>query len=118
MFNARSYFSSPYYKIIERSKIDDVKFNTALQNGEDALFMFSIAPRCKKMRLATVNAVYYRRVRSGSLTTCHKTFAYKISLCAHLVFLYVAAYFKSPFSYDFLFFCSRIFATLRNIFLL
>ncbi|MHB9292418.1 putative Poly(ribitol-phosphate) beta-glucosyltransferase [Hollandina sp. SP2] len=111
ILNVRSYFSIACAKLIDRDIINNQRFNVNFQNGEDSLFMFSISNKIKKVQFSKKNSVYYRRVREGSLTTN----PYTIRNCFMRIAAYTMIWIKNPFEYNFLFFITRILASLRGL---
>ena len=82
-FLVRRFFSSSCCKLIPRSVIGDSRFNVKFKNGEDALFMFLISDKIEKVIIADEHSIYYRRVRSDSLSRQKRNFKedIKISYC-------------------------------------
>ena len=76
LFAMRSFLSSACCKMIPISMILERRFNPAIKNGEDALFMFTISDKIKKIELAD-DAIYYRRCREGSASRTYKGFFVK-----------------------------------------
>jgi glycosyltransferase involved in cell wall biosynthesis len=111
ILNVRTYFSTVYAKLIERDIIGNQRFNTKFQNGEDSLFMFSISNKIKEIQFSGKDSVYYRRIREGSLTTN----PYTIRNCFMRIAAYTVIFIKNPFEYNFLFFITRILASLRGL---
>lgn len=70
---ARRFFAGPVYKLIRKDAIGQRRFNVKFRNGEDSLFMFLISDRFKYVSFTNKDAVYYRRLRSNSATTNHRT---------------------------------------------
>jgi glycosyltransferase involved in cell wall biosynthesis len=109
-FKARKYFSSPWGKMIHRSIIGNVRFDTKLAIGEDSLFMAQISNRVKAVQKADGSACYYVYEREGSATRrkVHKSKEFK-----RIIYL-LAEYTKMllSFRYGSLFVMTRIAATL------
>lgn len=64
---ARQFFSGPCMKLIHRVAIGTRRFNPKFAVGEDSLFMFLISDRIEGIRFTSKKAIYYRRLREGSL---------------------------------------------------
>ena len=105
---ARKYFSGPVYKLIHKSILRDIKFDTRLRNGEDTLFMFSISDKLNKVSFTSEKAVYYRRFRENSAYTRKKTFKEKLKNNSIQIGAYFSFFLKKPFSYNLYFFISRV----------
>jgi glycosyltransferase involved in cell wall biosynthesis len=114
ILNVRSFFSTPCCKLINREIIGNKRFDTEFQTGEDALFMFLISDKIKEMRLTGKDSVYYRRIRQGSLTTGREN-KYTVLKCLKRISVYTLIFFGNPFRYNFLFFISRILASLKSL---
>ncbi len=115
-FIARSFLSTACVKLIPRKVIEQDLFDIRFQLGEDALFMFVISKRIKNIKLASPDTVYYINKRQDSIS--HRTYSYlfRVHLAFSLSWCYVYRYMSSPIKYDFLFFLTRVFATLRKLF--
>lgn len=111
----RKFFSGPCMKLIPMSFIQGRQFDVRFKNGEDSLFMFLISDRIKCIRFAQRDAVYYRRYRVGSAVTKIRSHSEIIKTGLLQVFVYFEYFFKSPFSYNFVFWCTRILATIKQI---
>lgn len=109
-YKSRKYFSSPWAKMIHRSIIGNLRFDTKLAIGEDSLFMAQISNRVKAVRKADGSACYYVYEREGSATRrkVHKSKEFK-----RIIYL-LAEYTKMllSFRYGALFVMTRIAATL------
>ncbi len=106
-------FSVPWMKLIHRDIIGDRRFNEVFPSGQDALLMFEISDRMNKVKFTSADAIYYWRQRSGSL---HQMGLGKlISKYGRLAWAYTGIYLKHPFSYNFLFYTTRILASCNAI---
>jgi glycosyltransferase involved in cell wall biosynthesis len=117
ILNVRSFFSSPYCKLVNRHDIGDSRFDIRFKTGEDALFMFSISNNIKKIKFSGKDSVYYRRIREGSLTT-GKENRYTVKDCLMRIIAYTTIFLEKPFEYNFLFFITRILASLKLLILI
>jgi glycosyltransferase involved in cell wall biosynthesis len=117
ILNVRSFFSSPCCKLVNRHTIEDTRFDIRFKTGEDALFMFSISNKIKKIEFSGKDAVYYYRSRDGSLTT-GKENRYTVKDCLMRIIAYTTIFLEKPFEYDFLFFITRILASLKLLILI
>jgi len=115
VLNTRSYFSTPYCKLIPRDMIGAHRFPEKLQNNEDVVFMFAISDKKMKMQFTDKTAVYYRRTRDNSLVTRKVSLAYTIKNRLKSSFAIIVIYLKSPTKYSFLFMVSRILGLLKTI---
>lgn len=110
---ARPYLSSACLKLISNRQIGDRRFDRRFQNGEDALFSFSISDKIQYLSLSDASAIYYRRVRENSAVTKSRTRCQKITNGIHLIFAYSKIYFAAPCKYNFPFYLTRILASIR-----
>ena len=115
IYNVHSYFSFPFCKLIDREIIGIQRFNTRIQNGEDALFMFTISKGIKRMRLTNKTAIYYRRIRSGSLMNRKVSIIYIIKNYFWLIFCMVGVYMRAPLKYNFVLFVVKILAIFKSL---
>lgn len=116
MLNIRSYFSIPVSKMIHRSIIGETRFNERFKSGEDGLFMFEISKNVKSIKFTSEDAIYYRRIRSSSLSNAIKSdkrYIFKTGLS--LIGSYIKIYMTDIKSYNMLFFVSRILAVVKWI---
>ena len=111
----RKYFSGPCMKLIPRNIIKERRFDIRFQNGEDSLFMFLISDKINKIRFAQSEAIYYRRIREGSAISNLKSKSMIINNRLFLIKEYLKIYLKNPIAYDFLFFITRILASIKDI---
>ncbi|MBQ7683716.1 MAG: glycosyltransferase family 2 protein [Bacteroidaceae bacterium] len=106
-------FSVPWMKLIHRDVIGNRRFNERFPSGQDALLMFEISDRMDKVRFASSDAVYYWRQRGGSL---HKlNYPRLISKYGRLAWAYTWLYFRRPLQYNFLFYVTRLLASVHGI---
>ncbi len=111
----RKYFSGPCMKLIPMSFIHGRRFNPAFSNGEDALFMFLISDKFDKYAFTDKTAVYYRRYRSGSAYTSHRTRWDIVKNSFLMILEYSKIYFMDIYHYNFEFYFTRVLASLRSI---
>ncbi len=111
---SRSIFNGPCMKLIPKKLTEGILFSPNLKNGEDSLYMFEISKNIKNIRLAPETAVYYRRFRNNSATTCKKSISYRLKSSAMLFYSYTRVYLNAPFKYNLLFYLSRIAATVKG----
>lgn len=111
----RGFMSIVYCKLLERSLIGKNRFSTHFVNGEDCLFMAQLSNHIDKLQLTPRSAVYYRRLRKDSAVTRHMNLLLRIKKSFALVFAYIYIFLKHPFSYNPIFFATRIYASLRGI---
>jgi glycosyltransferase involved in cell wall biosynthesis len=114
ILNTRSFFSTPCCKLLNREIIGNARFDIRFKTGEDALFMFLISDKMNEMQFTSKNSVYYRRIREGSLIT-GKENRYTIKKCLNRIGAYMIIFCRNPLKYNFLFFVSRILATLKSL---
>lgn len=109
----RKFFSGPCMKLIPKAFIGDRRFDVHFKNGEDSLFIFLISDQFSNVNFTSRQAVYYRRYRSDSAVTAHRTKWEKLSQSLRLLREYTKIYFKSPSKYNLPFFLTRILATMH-----
>lgn len=115
LFRTRRVLSPAWCKLIPKKIIAYDRFPTDFALGEDSIFMFTISKRIKEVRFAPSDAIYYIRHRAGSASRRHYNYLYRIIIAFRTSLRYTCIYIKSPFSYNFMFFISRIAATLRKL---
>lgn len=112
LFEGRSFMSSSCAKIIPRQLIGKNRFNSRYANGEDALFMASLSSAVDCVVLAEEQCIYYRRLRTASVSRKRLPITENVvnsfRLCCSYIGLYTSNFPKS----NFLFYVSRIVATL------
>ena len=101
-YKAHRYFGGPVYKLIHRNIIADRRFDVRYKNGEDTLFMFLISNKLSEVSFTSKNAVYYRRFRNNSATTCHRSLIYVINNSCNLSKEFIKIYCKGH-NYKFIF---------------
>lgn len=114
IMSAKRYFSGPVYKLIHRDIIKDRIFDIRFENGEDSIFMFLISDKINKVSFTTTDAIYYRRLREGSAMTKKKSGFSIISNCFNMIKVYSSIYFRHPFSYNFMFYTTRVLAAIHG----
>lgn len=110
----RKYFSGPWMKLIPMSFIQDRRFDVRFKNGEDGLFMFLISDKIDRLSFTTKDAVYYRRYREGSAVTSKRSRLKIVQNSLKLIGAYFNIYYKKFYCYNFLFFITRILASVRT----
>lgn len=115
LLSGRSFFSTPWGKIIPRVLIGDVRFDASFKQGEDALFMASISKRVSEIRLASSDTIYYRRLRKASAGRNRAKWSiFKDSFRLSLAFL--AMYLSDVLHNNLPFFANRVLAPYKEIF--
>lgn len=110
---ARKYFSGPCMKLIHRDVIGERRFDTRFKVGEDALFMFLISNRMRQIAFTDIQAIYYRRIRSGSAS--HISSKWNITCnCFRLMRQYSQIYAHGK-GYAFSFYYTRILGAIHTI---
>ena len=116
-WKVRHFFSGPWMKMIHKSIIAERRFDVRFTNGEDSLFMFLISNKIEYVNFSSKNAIYYRRIRSESLTTKYKPVSYVLNNRLSLILQYTKIYFASPFQYNIYFYITRVLASIRAMIL-
>lgn len=112
IFNYRCFFSSVCAKLIPVRIIGDTRFDTRFKIGEDSLFGFAISKNIDKCILAEEESIYFRRIRQGSASRSKPSLKFKLKNYSRLIVSYTRIYFSDIREYNFLFFISRIIASL------
>ncbi len=102
-------------KMIPVGTIADRRFPVGFNNGEDMLFMSAISDRIGRVRCAVTSAVYYRRLRSGSLSRTSYSLGYETILFFKATAFLVKTYIKHPTRYSFRLFANGILAMLHRL---
>lgn len=110
IFELRSFLSTVSGKVIPVNVIENYRFNSNLQIGEDTLFMFAISKNVKEIKLAD-GAIYYRRCRPESASRKKRTLAFTLRNSLAQMYAYLRVYINSPFQYNMFLFLSRIAAS-------
>jgi len=116
LYSSRQLLNTVHSKLIPLYLIGDTRFNIKLNIGEDTLFIAQLSNKIKKLILTDTSTIYYRRIRANSLTNQKVNIrAYllnKLILIGHFSLTYL----KSPMTYNFKFFTSRILALSKKTF--
>lgn len=111
----RKFFSAPWMKLILRDVISSYRFDTRFTNGEDSLFMFAISANMKYVDFTSPNAIYYRRVRSGSAMSNERKAKAMMSNRFRMIVEFIRIYLKKPRAYSFRFLMTRIMGCFHSI---
>lgn len=111
----RSFLSSACCKLIPLNIIGSHRFNTNLTHGEDSFFMFTISKEIKFINITNKDAIYFVRMRNTSASRSKSNRKIKKKMEIKLLFLYTAEYLQHPFSYNILFYMTRILATFKKL---
>lgn len=117
LINGRIFLRVDCRKLILRDIIGSRRFKKRLYLGEDSVFMFLISDRIDSIVLASPDAVYYRRVRPDSVFYQKRSLGQEFLERMKLIREYTTIYFSSPKSYSFLFFVTRLLASIKSIIL-
>lgn len=115
LFLLRTYFSSPWAKIIPISLFNRMKFDINLSNGEDTLLMTQISKYIDKIDFLDESSIYYRRLRPESLTSKTKDYKYYFDYNSYQIRKYIPLLIDKK--YDKLFVLSRIFGAIYAMFI-
>ncbi|MBP8776862.1 MAG: glycosyltransferase family 2 protein [Bacteroidaceae bacterium] len=115
IMQVRSYMSVVYCKLIPKELLEDRFFDTRFTNGEDCLFMTMMSDRIKSLTPTGETAIYYRRLRAGSAVTRKMSFKERAWNSIILSLAYIWLFVKHPFSYNPIFFATRVIASLRGM---
>lgn len=117
LFEARSLLNGPCMKLIPATFAKRVNFDKSLKYSEDALYMFSISRFFKKVYLTDPSAIYYRRIRSQSVTNLKRSYYNIIWNEFRFIYKILKIYSKYIFDFNFFFMISRICAACKSIIL-
>jgi glycosyltransferase involved in cell wall biosynthesis len=112
IFTYRCFLSTVWGKLFPLSVIGKTRFNTSFSIGEDSLFAFAISNKIKRIVLTNRHTFYLRQIRANSASRIQKSRLTKLRNKYRLCKAYSKIYFKNPCGYNFLFFTSRIIATI------
>ena len=113
-YQAKKYFSGPCMKLIHREVIGKERFDIRFDNGEDSLFMFAISCRCRYIQFTDTSAVYYRRVRSNSISLGQSRYA-SIKNRLQLMKAYSTLYWSKLRQYRLHFYLTRLLGSIYAI---
>lgn len=114
-YKAKKFFSGACMKLLHRDIVGDRRFNEIFELGEDSIFMFLVSDRIKFVNFTSPKAVYYRRIRIGSMTNNER----KLSDFVHNSFAisneYLRIYFQNSCKHNFYFLITRIVGVEKTI---
>lgn len=111
-YKSRKYFSSPCAKMIHRTIIGNVRFDTELAIGEDSLFMAKISHNVQGVKKTAASACYYVCEREGSATRQKIDKKKELKRIVYLLKEYSKMLLS--FRYNTLFIMTRVAATLMH----
>ncbi len=111
LLRGRTFMSSCWCKLIPMAVIGERTFVEQLSQGEDAFFMATISDGVRCIRRAGEEAVYYRRLRQGSVSRSRGGLLRRVAHAFHIQHMYVKLYMSSPSTYSLRFFFTRIVGT-------
>lgn len=112
---ARKYFNGPVYKLLSKDIIGDRRFNVNFKNGEDSLFMFLISDKFINVDFTSKDAVYYRRIRQDSATTCSRSVSEIVWNGIKWNIELSKIVFSTPFRYNWIFYIISILGSIHSI---
>lgn len=113
----KKYYSGPCMKMIHKDTIGVRRFDVRYKNGEDSLFMFLVSDKMNWCDFASSDAIYYRRIRSGSAAMGKKSISYLINNTIRLFFSYSLIFFKGIPRYNLCFYLTRVMGLVKNLLL-
>lgn len=114
LYTYRQFLSPPWGKLFHRDIICSTRFSVSLKKSEDSVFCLQLTPRIKEMKLTVNTAIYYQRMREGSAMRTKHSVWNEFTQLIKIECEYLSVWLKHPFSYNFLFFLSRMAASVRN----
>ena len=115
IFKYRCFLSNVTGKLFPLSIIEKNRFDKKFSIGEDSLFAFAISKKIKEIVLTSQDTFYYRRIRPASASRKRRSRITKLKNGYKLCKAYSKVYFKTPFRNNFLFYISRIAATIIHL---
>lgn len=95
LFKKRKFLSSSCCKMIPKKVIGNTRFDVNVRLGEDSLFMFMVSNQIRDIKLSDAKAVYYIRIRPGSVSRSRSPFLSRISNKMYLINAYLKTYLKA-----------------------
>lgn len=114
-YKAKKYFQGPCMKMIHKDIIGDRRFDIRFVNGEDSMFMFLISDRIQWVDFADDDAVYYRRIRTGSAQSAMSNRKKRVQAAFNKMRMFSKYYFSAPFRYNFIFYITRMMAGIKHL---
>ncbi|WP_137170447.1 glycosyltransferase family 2 protein [Marinomonas sp. FW-1] len=113
-FKSRKFYSSPVAKMLSRSMVDEIFFDTKVLKGEDSLFMALLSKNILAVRKVEMESYYFVYERAGSVTRSKYNLRKDLK---ELLYLFLN-YFKLLLSRDYnkVFIMTRLAATIFKIF--
>lgn len=110
---AYKFFNGPVMKLFHRDIIGERRFDLSFKVSQDCIFNFFISDRIDKVNFTSPNAIYFRRIRSGSATTAKRKKRIKILNSLKSISKYSSIYRKGK--YSFYFYITRVGAEIKDI---
>ena len=110
----RRYLSSSCAKMIPVDMIGKKRFDIRFQNGEDALFMFSISNNLKYFVATNKDCIYYIRKRAKSLSHDVKL-EYLIKNEIRFIYELTLIYINNIKGYSFILYLTRLLAMIKQL---
>lgn len=117
LYTGRRFLSTVWGKSIPRGVIGDIRFNTGYALGEDSLFITALTKNIKHIYLAPEDAVYHVRKREQSASRKSISNWSQVANALSLAFEYLKMYASDIRHNSFLFYMSRVAASLLKAFL-
>ncbi|MBP5381048.1 MAG: glycosyltransferase family 2 protein [Bacteroidaceae bacterium] len=112
-YRPKKIFSGPWMKMIHRDIIGERRFDVSFPSGQDALLMFTMSDRMKKVCFTSPHAIYYRRERAQSL---HRLGRWGlVRKYSRLAWAYTRIYLRHPRDYNFGFYFTRLLASCHGM---
>lgn len=116
LLHARAIFNGPCMKLLHRSFIQGIRFDTTLTIGEDSVYMFEISKNIHSISLAATSAIYYRRYRTGSAVMTERPASYWLTNTWKCAGRYCRIFLASPFQYNFRYFIRILLSNFYGMF--
>lgn len=113
LYKSRKYFSSPWAKMVHRGIIKDIRFDTALSNGEDSLFMATLSKNVRGVKKTAPSASYFVYERVNSASRSKPSFTSELRRVNYLLGCYFSL--LTTTGYNKVFVLTRIAATVKQL---
>lgn len=115
---SRSILSVPVAKLFSRKMIGNQRFDCAIHNGEDSLFVTSVTNKIRNLIVCENEAVYFVRLRKGSASRHKIPFRELLFMTIYLFVKYTQLFFSPKPRYPYALLCVRYVGVLKNLFVL
>ncbi|MBS6468256.1 MAG: glycosyltransferase family 2 protein [Bacteroides sp.] len=111
----RKYLSNACCKLIPKQIIGNRRFNSNFKNGEDALFMFQLSDKIRYINKASLDCIYYRRLRVGSASRRNRSLVRQLYDIIQQQWMYTRFFLSNLKGYSWILYFTRILAVLKTL---